>query len=329
MNINPTVLSILHNQDYSNFNIHCQVSDYDFENPEHVFIYYDKHRLHFFGHKEASYVIKVRLNIMLSYIQSYFYTRKPNAQIGFILGLGDSDEKSNSKNIPIISFTKKSNINNILIPNVDFFTGTIHTHLTDVNRYDIDFNSKIDGSCFAGSSTGLMNGNKRVRYCLSRLNKNNHLAKITGITQGTLGEWQSVFPDIESIIDNNYCTIQNQLHYKIVANIDGNTLCYSRLYWQILSNSAVVYIEPDTTYTQFFDTDKLSKFYFISSIEEVDNVYNYILDNNNRDIINKMNLDGQKYLKDCFDGYLLNKEQFLSNILVYVLDRLIESNNNE
>jgi hypothetical protein len=323
---NTIVLDILNNQNYKNLNLDCKVSDYEFNNSEHVFVYYDGEKLNFFLHKDASHVIKIRLNIIVPYIEPYFNIIKPNRPISFILGLGDSDEKSHNKNIPIICFTKKSNLNNILIPNIDFFMGTMITQIINVSNNDIDFNKKIDGSCFAGSSTGTMIDNKRVRYCLKMAGKENHFAKITDITQGSLSEWKSIFPKIESIIENNYYNIQNQLQYKILINIDGNTLCYSRLYWQILSNSAVVYLEPDTSYTQFFDTKILSNFYFSSSLNNIDNIHNYILDKNNEDKIIKMKIEGKKYLQNCFEDYINNKEKFLSSILVYILHELIENN---
>lgn len=325
--MNKIVLDILNSQKYDGFHINYNVSDYEFDNPEHVFVYYDNQKLYCYGHKDASYVIKIRLNLVMPYIESYFNIKKPNRSISFILGLGDSDENSNNKKIPIICLTKKSDINNILMPNIDFFTGTMATQITEVMNNDVNFYEKFDGSCFAGSSTGSMAENKRVRYCLSIAKNPQHFAKITQITQGSLSEWKSVYPEIESIIHNyNYYSIRDQLKYKILTNIDGNTLCYSRLYWQILSNSAVVYLEPDRSYTQFFDTKILSNFYFTSSLNDINDIYNYILDSNNTKEIIEMKTRGKKYLQDSFEGYMENKEKFLSSILVYILDKLIESN---
>jgi hypothetical protein len=329
MDMNTIIQRILDNQQYDGYNLKYNISNYTFTNKEHILIHYDVKDLHFFHHKDAGYVIKVRFNTIIPYLQSYFRIRKPNTPISFIMGLGDFDENPTDNDLPVLCFAKKINLKNILIPNIDFFSGTINTHIKNVSNYDIDFNQKINGSCFAGSSTGSMENNKRIRYCLSVSEKTNHVAKITDLTQGSLNEWKSYYPTIESIIDNKYYNTLDQLQYKILVNIDGNSLCYSRLYWQILSNSAVVYVEPDTSYTQFFDTDELNKFYFTSSIENVDNVYNYILDSNNYNQIMEMKSNGKKYLQNCFQPYLENKEQFLSNVFVSILDRLIERNNHE
>ena len=327
--MNSIVQNILSNQQYNGYDLKHDISNYTFLNKEHILVHYDTKNLHFFHHEDAGYVIKVRFNTVAPYIQSYFSIKKLDTPISFILGLGDFDDSPIDSNIPVLCFAKKTNLKNILIPNVDFFNRDMNKYINNVTNYDINFDKKINGSCFAGSSTGRSIGdNKRVRYCLSVSDKADHVAKITDLIQGSLEEWKSYYPTIESIIDKRYYNISDQLQYKILVNIDGNSLCYSRLYWQILSNSVVVYVEPDRSYTQFFDTHELNKFYFTSSIENIDNVYGYILDPNNHNEMTEMKSNGKKYLQNCFQSYLENKEQFLSNVFVYILDRLIESNNN-
>lgn len=325
--MNKLVNKILSEQRYDGYKLHFNYLDYNITNPEYVLFNYDIEKLHFYFHKDASIVIKKRFEMIIPYIISYFNHRTPDKKINFIFNLGDFDKTETHKDIPVICFTKKKYLDHILVPNIDFFGGMINTHINSVNQYDIDFALKINGSCFAGSSTGYMPCNKRVRYCLSMADKSNHYAKITDITQGSLSEWQEYFPNITDVVKNTYFETQNQLKYKILVNIDGNTLCYSRLYWQILSNSAVVYIEPDSSSTQFFDTKELEDCYYTSSIDHVNDLYEYILNPQHTEKIKQTKIKHQTYLQDCFSEYFEDNIKFLSNIITYIFDELLRSNN--
>jgi len=324
--MNNTIEKILLDQKYTGYNLNFSVNNYDFTDTEKVLFEYDLNNIHFFIHPEASQVIKIRINYILPYIQKYFYSKSPNKKISFLVHLGDSNQKYTNINIPIISFAKKKYLPDILIPNVDFFTGLFKTLLGQTIHYDIEFDQKITGSCFAGSSTGQMECNKRIRYCLSMQNKPNTYAKITSLLQGSLDEWSKIFPNIVNIIDQTYMSIEDQLKYKVLVNIDGNTLCYSRLYWQILSNSIPVYIEPDSSSTQFFDTDEMKKYYFISSIDDTTSLYEYILNNNHQEQILLSKQKAKIYLYNCFDDYMTNSEIFLNNIFTYIFDNLLTNN---
>lgn len=320
--MNHIIKNILSQQRYTGYKLNFNYIDYTLDNPEYVLFQYDTQDLHFTFHKNASIVIKKRFEMMIPYIVSYFNARKPNNNINFILNLGDFDNTEVHPDIPLICFTKKKYLDHILIPNIDFFNGMMLNHINNVKIYDINFDQKINGSCFAGSSTGYIPCNKRVRYCLSVIENTNHYAKITDLTQGSLSEWQSHFPNISSIIDHKFLRIEDQLKYKILLNIDGNTLCYSRLYWQILSNSAVVYLEPDTSSTQFFDTPEMQECYFISSMEHTNALYEYILNPNHRQKIIDQKSKNQKYLQDCFSEYIINNAKFLSDIMIHIFDQL-------
>ena len=43
------------------------------------------------------------------------------------------------------------------------------------------------------------------------------------------------------------------MKHKFLVNIDGYAACYSRLYWQMASNSIPVYLIRDTQYEQLHD----------------------------------------------------------------------------
>ena len=321
----PNIDLILNDQHYTSYNLNTDFID--LISDEHIFLSCSQEKIDFTFKQNISDGIMNRFKIVLPYLQKYFNRNvEPGKKYNFVLGLGDVEYNSYGNNIACISLSKKEYMKNILLPNIDFFSKLILLLFSAVSDNDISYESKIDASVFAGASTGGTDiYNKRVRYCLL-MNHFPHYAKITDLCQGSLKDWEVIFPNINSVIDSDPLKIKDQLQYKILVNIDGNTLCYSRLYWQMLSNSIPVYIEPDTSTKQFFDRPEIRDCYFSSSIIHAQQNIDNLLLHTDKTIIDTKIQNGIKYCEKYFSDYKNDPEQVIEYIITHILNRLIYSN---
>jgi len=263
---------------------------------------------------------KYRLELLLPYIHNYI-TNRNIKKFDLLIGLGDLIRKEH--NIPSICFSKNKTINSILIPNIDFFTGAIHQFFTTVQKTDIPYTLKLKNSIFIGSSTGPFKNNTRALFCDMCLGSDRHKAYIHNLCQNDREEWIKEYPNIEkSIVEG--IGIWDQIKSKVVVNIDGNTACWSRLYWQMLSNSIPVYINKIDTDIQFFDYIDNSSTYVSCSLSDSIKTINSILDlSDNNKQITEMNQAGKEYVTNCFAPYMQNPVEFLKTTITEILDRLL------
>jgi hypothetical protein len=119
-------------------------------------------------------------------------------------------------NPEIFCFAKKSFLKNPLIYNYDCCSGYLKYALNKVKSSDINYNEKSNSSLFCGQLTG--DGNRKKYIELEKSGKN-------------------------FAINSYNFPMKYQLSHKYLINIDGNSITYSRLYWQIYSNSVPVYLE--------------------------------------------------------------------------------------
>tara|TARA_R100000008_G_scaffold2672_1_gene2069 strand:+ start:393 stop:1265 length:873 start_codon:yes stop_codon:yes gene_type:complete len=244
--------------------------------------------------------------IRFSYIFPFIKQALLNLELNdfkFAISMNDFSEETNDHNLPFLSFCKTSESNHILIPNVDFFTGLIYKCIKE-SSFDIFYRTKSDSSIFAGSDTGGLN---RIKYCNAILNDNNNFGVINFV-QNKTEDISIKYPNFEQF--SGRLTIAEQLKHKIVVNIDGNTLCWSRLYWQMNSNSIPVYINKTNRYKQYFDKFDDSDCYFEASEDYLD-IYDYILDPKNIKHVNRINNNGKNYIKKYFSEYINNPNEFL------------------
>jgi len=260
--------------------------------------------------------IMIRLNLVLPYIGQSMMKYVP-IDSGIILCLGDLLKRSYNKNFPVLCFSKEKTTNAFLIPNIDFFTKSIFSDLQIVSQ-DLSFQQKEDRSLFIGASTGDFSNNTRVKYGISCIDNHKHIAYLSFLCQHPESEWIGKYPQIKSLL-HSPINIQEQLKNKIVVNIDGNTVCWSRLYWQMKSNSIPVYISPCEDQIQFFDYIDKEHCYIKSSLDNCFSDYDYILDRNNLDEILRIISNGQQYCANLFDDYLNQPNEFLQEIIDNIL----------
>jgi len=263
-----------------------------------------------------------RLNLMLPYMIKSIVKYAPVGN-GIILCLGDLLKKSYNKNCPVLSFSKYKDVNGFLIPNIDFFTKNIFYDLqTTLN--DIPFENKHNKSVFIGASTGNFENNTRVKYGISCINNDYHKGYISNLCQNSESAWIEKYPGVDLIV-HRPISIKEQLANKIVVNIDGNTVCWSRLYWQMSSNSIPVYINPYENQIQFFDYIDNTNCYIKSSLDECFSSYDYILDPNNFEQMLKIISNGKEYCKNLFDDYLYRPNEFLQEIIDNILQNFFNN----
>lgn len=257
-----------------------------------------------------------RLNLMLPYMIKSIIRYVPVGS-GVILCLGDLLKKSYNKSCPVLCFSKYKNVNGFLIPNIDFFTKNIFFDL-NTTANDLPFQNKQNKSVFIGASTGSFENNTRVKYGILCTNQSDHKGYISNLCQNSESSWIEKYPEVKSIV-HKPISVQEQLQNKIVINIDGNTICWSRLYWQMNSNSVPVYINPYEDQIQFFDYVDKTNCYIKSSLDECFSSYDYILDVNNSEEMLKIISNGQQYCKNLFNDYLSNPNEFLQDIIDNIL----------
>jgi hypothetical protein len=147
---------------------------------------------------------------------------------------------------PRLCFTRRKNDRNILIPDPHIFNVT--QLVSHFGEWDCDFKNKKDEAVFAGSYCGgsKPEENQRFKFCWD--NQDNKLGnfKITNFFMNVVPnghvkyleeyDWNKIYGDFLAPCD--------QMQYKYIFNINGETNCWDRLLWAMYSNSVCMYLTP-------------------------------------------------------------------------------------
>lgn len=279
--------------------------------PCDVLFEYKNNNLYTHISKDAEPAIHIRLRIIKKFFHEALTCSSIN-NFSFILNLSDLCYDDNIYQMPYLCLTKKKDHEHILIPSIDFFSGLIFSVLNQSNN-DTAFNDKDDKSIFVGSPTNML----RFKYCELTHGQDKHLAFITNVNKSDL--------DINPLMHRHIISpiqICDQLKNKIVVNIDGNTVCWSRLYWQMNSNSIPVYICKNKQYEQYFDRFNDDGCYFNADLDNYVDVYNYILDENNRSQVDMINNNGKMYCQNIFGDYMNNPKMYLLKTIRSAIEKV-------
>lgn len=156
---------------------------------------------------------------------------------------------------PALVFSKESYSNNILIPSYDQLM-SLSLQFDTVDDNDIPFLNKESKCCFVSSLTNIywnhrgIEHNERLKVCdLAAKNPDLFYAHISQPPGFNPQEWKSVCMDIMEFFPELYRSdvfvaeghvrlpIKDQLFYKYLISVDGHTSAWSRLPWQMYSNS--------------------------------------------------------------------------------------------
>lgn len=264
----------------------------------------------------ATNVLKVRLNLVAEFFTAAINDLGIN-NFEFVLNLCDLADLENKYSLPYICLAKYKHCNYELIPTTDFFSGLIYSVLNQSNN-DIPYDSKKNKSIFVGSST---NGKKRVEYCYSLIGNSTHIGIINSLCQRSHEEWIKDFPDINKCLGSSM-SIPEQLKNKIVVNIDGNAMCWSRLYWQMNSNSVPVYISKNNDYEQYFDRFNDDLCYFNTDFNNYLQTYEFIFDENNIHEVNTIINNGRIYCQNTFGEYMINPKAYLLKTIRSAIEKV-------
>lgn len=152
------------------------------------------------------------------------------------------------------AYTAKPNSGHILIPDAHWFTTSFK--IQEVNHKDKPFSAKVKRAVFAGSDTG----NRRkdgwtMRSLVSHEYKNSTtvLSKLTSLDADAEKRFGGKIDLAE--ISSPPLSIQDQLNFQVILNIDGNSTSWERLLWAMASNSLCVYVKP-------FDGEAMMSWYY-------------------------------------------------------------------
>ena len=209
--------------------------------------------------------------------------------------LSDSTEPQMQK-IPCLTFCKKAHSNNILIPSLNALSG--YWEISSVDFFDHPLHQKIDKMCFAGSLTGnttepRYNSRLKVAAQASK-NPEKYFCKVfrPPLTdkeqfQRTIDRCkehygiyeQSPISDEVLLNSEEGVGIPEQLKYKFQICADGHVATWSRLPWQMSANCIPLKIRnsQDTWVEWFYPLLDCSKHVLEFDIEDIDEVYEYLL----------------------------------------------------
>lgn len=144
-----------------------------------------------------------------------------------------------------ICFSASLDSNHILMPDLHLFyhIRTIDQHLDG----DSSFESKQDKIVFYGSDSGLIDEsllNQRVKFCSKAFDNDLVISKISNFVHFT----EDMLNDLgvkKEEISAQPISIKDQLNYKYILSIDGNTSSWDRILWAMSSNCYFIHLKSD------------------------------------------------------------------------------------
>lgn len=212
----------------------------------------------------------IRMNQILPYLANV--AREIAGEVTFLINT--CDHACNfplAEKFPTLCFCKSRDDKSITIPNIDFFSGMIQSALAGVEKSDIPYEQKGLSSFFVGASSGW---GDRLKYCEMVFGSSIHYGYINQIV-GDVD--MSAFPNASQYSFVGNIPLSKQLQHRFLINIDGYALCYSRLYWQMLSNSVPVYINRKDDWIQLHDYFLEPNVHFIeTSMDDWLDLFHYL-----------------------------------------------------
>lgn len=216
-------------------------------------------------------------------------------------------------------FSQKNNSNNILIP--DPHNIETISKAKKIKDIDIDFKKKYKKAIFRGSSTGQPIDDRQLslrEYAASK-NANSEFVDIKiSPVNGELDKIRIIEKlsrfNLNSNIFSDFMSIEEQLKYQIILNIDGHTTSWERPLWIMSSNSICLNIRPYNIFQSWYSL--LIDSY--CAIPQVDlNLLNDFIKNNNfEDDFWKNLKENQKIIAQnilCYDNQL----SYLNNVISF------------
>jgi hypothetical protein len=253
--------------------------------------------------KHTSGVDQLRLNSFLKLLDKTISKYNLNLNFKFILNTRDEDMDCV---FPAFQFSRNTeDSKNILIPDPHL----LDRYLGKTECNDSLFKDKINKCIFRGSDTGKYPNalaNSRIYACNKFKNSKTHDFKISNFISFNKEILEYYDIDINNI-SGEYLSPKDQLKYKYIADMDGNTIAWDRNCWALPSNSILIkyqfsdYSEYETWYSKYmYENSIVPRLKFHEDLSQI-------------------NLDNLLEKQKSFTKIFLNEkivEKFFSHILV-------------
>ena len=225
----------------------------------------------------------------------------------YIIGLDDVVTQNG-----VLVFSKKINENKVLIP--DLYSTYNYSGKLNIN--DICTNKK-NKFIFIGSSTGSYNvlNNNRLKICNDSLKYSPVIeCYINNITQINEMSIKQIYP-MYNKFKHLYMSIQEQMEYKYIISIDGNSSAWDRIPWILNSKSVLVKQKSDFICWYYYLLKAKTHFLEFETCEDLMNIYSENLEH--IDIIKNSNDFAHTYLN------LEMQINYMIHILLNIKNRIV------
>lgn len=256
--------------------------------------------------RKSDRIDELRLNFFIQFV-SLTIQKYNLCDLNFEAIINFNDGPQNDSKETRLCFARPRNSPHICIP--DSHLPRTISICEQIEKIDIPFDEKIDQAVFYGSDTGIkyQESVQRLNLCRRYKYSDRIKAKITNFVE---------FP-FEDEIAGPYTSISDQLKYKYILNINGNTTSWERLIWAMKSNSLCIYVRPPSF------QDEISWYYHIFDIiqgvvyVDENSIDNFIIEfGNDKNYIQSLK-NCQKYLANILDKAEIHMAYFSSILKAY------------
>jgi hypothetical protein len=200
-----------------------------------------------------------------------------------------------------ICFGKLRNQRYITIPNLHLLGGIVDSMFREVSTHDCGMFAKEKSSIFAGGPNCDHDG-VRIKYGVKGLDPAKHTYLLT---------------------NNQKIPISHQLKHMFTMTIDGHSMCYDRLYWQMYSYSVPVYVERNKNIVQLHDElIKENEHYIETSVDEWGEKFEYLCSEQGQKFCQDIVKNGKAFCDLYFkEGPQLESQRILSYIFNTISDK--------
>lgn len=199
--------------------------------------------------RSSEWVDEIRLNFFIQFTAETI--RQHNlSDLDFEAIVNFNDGPQNDSKETRLCFARPRNSPHISIP--DSHLPRTVSICNQISSVDIPIDEKIGKAIFRGSDTGAKhNGSvQRINLCKRYRGSEKVDAKITNFVESPF----------EDDIAGPYTSISDQLKYKFILNVNGNTTSWERLIWAMKSNSVCLFVRPPS------HQDEISWYYHLFDI---------------------------------------------------------------
>lgn len=214
--------------------------------------------------RQHSKIDQIRFNFFTNFTSQVIkHYSLNNLNFKFIVNFNDGPENDSIETR--LCFARPKNTPHICIP--DSHLEKTISICNAIETADKPFGEKIHKACFFGSDTGRKDQDgsvQRVKLCQKYKNSEKVIAKITNFIE----------QPFDDSIYSSYTSIADQLNYKYILNVNGNTTSWERLIWAMNSNSFCLFLRPPTYQNEiswYYHMFDLGQFFIMVDADSIEN----------------------------------------------------------